>query len=191
MPVSSHSLLDDDTRARIARQLEDKGLLEWQIKTLLARPKFLRINPMTNYTPTRNLNAVVTANITARDQASMLTPANLPHVGSGDNYVHVVSFMVFGLLGDDDFELAHFAHVTVPAYADDDTVDIIRRACPLFDPASTAYWEYDNLSGDLGDELYSLVGLLPDTVPAQSYTSLATIPDPHKRYYVLVESDDE
>lgn len=100
---------------------------------------------MTNYTPTRNLNAVVTAEVKARDQMSMLdldnvaAPAELP-------VVHVVKFMVFVCTGDDDFELLHRAHITVSAYPSDTNAHIIRRASGLFDPAGAkALWEYDTL----------------------------------------------
>ena len=187
MPVSPHSLLDGETRARIAHQLEDKGLLDWQIKTILARPKFLRINPMTNYTPVRTLNAVVTASVTTRYQMSMLDLDNVAATAEPP-VVHVVKFMVFVCTGDDDFELLHRAHITVSALPGDTNVDIIRRASGLFDPAGhKALWEYDTLPAKAHDELYRCAGLLPDTVPASAYIGLTTVPNPDEWFYDLVD----
>ena len=141
---------------------------------------------MTDCTPTRNLNAVVTAEVTTRYQMSMLDLDNVAATAEPP-VVHVVKFMVFVCTGDDDFELLHRAHITVSALPGDTNVDIIRRASGLFDPAGhKALWEYDTLPVKAHDELYRYAGELPDTVPTSAYIGLTTVPNPDEWFYDLV-----
>lgn len=147
-------------------------------------------------------NAVVTAEVTARDQLALLSdkasPTRKPAAA------HVVAFTVYAAEreGNDALEVVHTAKVAVPAHAGDTELAIVRRAVKRFgtlvitswwgyEATETApmWWGYDatKATAELADTLAWHVDTLP-TVPV--YTGLATVADPDGLYEVLHDGDD-
>lgn len=148
----------------------------------------------------RTYNAVITAEVTARNQLALLSdkarPARKPAA------VHVVTFTVYAAERgtDDALEAVHTTEVTVPARADDTELAIVRRAVGrLGAPVAATWWHYEatkartltKAAAELAEVLtLVIVRALPPTAPVLVYTGLAEVDDPDNLYEVLHDGDD-
>ena len=141
----------------------------------------------------RTYNAVITAEVTARNQLVLLPTTNRPT--RRDVAMNVVVFKVFVCIADDDdvLERVHIAEVAVPERAGDDGRAIVRRAAKhLGGVAGNAWWVHDvtKTTTELANVVLKWAGNMPISVPPSAYVGLATVDDPDNLYEVLHDGDD-
>ena len=137
-------------------------------------------------------NAVITAEVTARNQLVLLPTTNRPT--RRDAAMHVVVFKVFMCIADDDvLERVHISEVAVPAREGDDGRAIVRRAAKhLGGVVGNAWWVHDvtKTTTELANVVLEWAGNMPISVPPSAYVGLAAVDDPDGLYEVLHDGDD-
>lgn len=142
----------------------------------------------------RSYNAVVTADIVARDQHLLFTDKLNPT--RGKSAVHVVAFKVYvAEYADDAPELLHTVEATVPSRRGDSAKYIVNRAAKAMGGVlGHTMWEWELTGGltELMDELTWWVDKLPEgELGVETLTGFATLPDDFAHYARLYDGDDQ
>lgn len=138
----------------------------------------------------KTYNAVITADITARFQPTLLTTTE--HLDSCGATCHTVVFTLCAARRPGSLKRVQTMQATVDTRPRDDDRAIVRRAAKQAGgPARQAWWEYDATpcTAGLSDALLSLEPNLPPTLQESTFAGLATIDDEHASFAPLYSGD--
>lgn len=135
---------------------------------------------------TKTYNAVITADITARFQSTLLTTTD--QLARCGKTCHGVVFTLCAARTPGALTRVQTMQVVVGTRPRDDDRAIVRRAVmQLGRPARQAWWEYDATpaTSALSDALLDLEPSLPPTLQESTFAGLAMIDDEHAAFTPL------
>ena len=139
---------------------------------------------------TKTYNAVITADITARFQSTLLTTTG--HLARVGDTCHSVVFTLCACRTPYILERVQTVQVAVDTRVRDDDRAIVRRAAKQAGGSvRRAWWEYDATpcTAELSDTLLALEPGLPPTLQTSTFAGLATIDDEHAAFTSLYSGD--
>ena len=138
----------------------------------------------------KTYNAVITADITARFQSTLLTATGqLERVG---DTCHTVVFTLCAARTPDALTRVQTMQVATPTRPRDDDRAIVRRAAKQAGGSvRRAWWEYDATpcTAELSDALLTYEPSLPPTLQESTFAGLTTIGAEHADFMPLYSGD--
>lgn len=139
---------------------------------------------------TKTYNAVITADITARFQSTLMTTTR--HLDRCGKTCHIVVFTLCAARTPGALKRVQTMQAAVDARVRDDDRAIVRRAArQLGGVPRRAWWEYDATAetSPLSDALLDLEPDLPPTLQESTFAGLATIDDELADFMPLYSGD--